>query len=60
MQKRSGSYEIRAVWAEKRIQMCPKRNVQTKIAALVFLTLKDRVGFQHLLLNPGVLPTDSS
>lgn len=28
--------------------------------AVVFLTLKDRVGFQHLLFDPGVLPTDGS
>lgn len=36
------------------------KNMLTKIAALFFLTLKDRVGFQHLLFDPGMLPTDGS
>lgn len=39
--------------------MCQTKMCQ-QIAALVFLTLKDGVGFQHLLFDPGVLPTDGS
>lgn len=38
----------------------PNKSVPKKTAALVFLTLKDGVGFQHLLFNPGVLATDGS